>query len=127
MALLLAKKVTVLAKCLDFADIFLKKSANIPPKQIGVNKHSIELEEGKQLPYGPIYSLRPVELEIFKTYIMTNLANSFIQALNLPADALILFVHKFDNSFYLYVNYWGLNNLKIKNWYLLLLIGKSLN
>ena len=40
--------------------------------------HAIELEKGKQPSFGLIYSLRPVELEILKTYIKTNLANSFI-------------------------------------------------
>ena len=47
MALLLAQKVTVLAKYLDFADIFLKESANVLPEQIGVNEHVIELEKGR--------------------------------------------------------------------------------
>ena len=37
MALVLAKKVTVPAKYLDFADVFLEKSANILPEQTGVN------------------------------------------------------------------------------------------
>ena len=48
------------------------------PEQTKINKHSIELEDGKQLPYGPIYSLGPVELEILKTYIKTNMVNCFI-------------------------------------------------
>ena len=76
--LLLVKKVTVPAKYLDFANIFLKKFVNIILKQTGVNKHAIKLEKGKQSPYGPIYSLKLVELKTFKTYIKTNLANSFI-------------------------------------------------
>ena len=37
MALLLAEKVTVLAKNLDFANVFLKKLANILFKQTGAN------------------------------------------------------------------------------------------
>ena len=63
---------------LDFADVFLEKSANVLPKRTGVNEHAIKLEEGKQPPYGPIYSLGPVELETLKTYIEINLLNSFI-------------------------------------------------
>ena len=47
LALLLAKKVTVLAKYLDFADVFLKKSANVLPEWTGVNEYAIELKEGK--------------------------------------------------------------------------------
>ena len=127
MALLLAKVVTVLAKYLDFADVFLKESSNILPKQIKVNEHVIELENGKQLPYKPIYSLKPVKLKTFKTYIKTNLANGFIRTSKLPENALILFIRKQNNSFLLSVDYWGLNNLTIKNQYPLSLIGESLN
>ena len=47
LALLLAKKVTVLIKYLDFADVFLEKSANVLSERIGVNEHAIELKEGK--------------------------------------------------------------------------------
>ena len=46
MALLLAKEITVLAKHLDFADMFLQESANVLPKQTGVNEHAIKLEKG---------------------------------------------------------------------------------
>ena len=79
-ALLLAKKVTVLAKYLDFANVFSEESVNIFPEQSEVNKHIIKLKQGKQSPYETIYSLRPVELEIIKTYIKTNLVNGFIKA-----------------------------------------------
>ena len=80
LALLLAKKVTVLAKYSDFANMFLEKSTNIFSEQTQVNEHVIELEKGKQPSYRPIYSLGLVELKTLKTYIETNLANSFIKA-----------------------------------------------
>ena len=80
-----------------------------------MNEHAIELEEDKQLPFGPIYSLGPVELETLKTYIETNLANGFIRPSKSPAGALILFNQKPDGSFRLCVDYWGLNNITIKN------------
>ena len=63
---------------LDFADVFLEKSANVLPERTGANEHAIKLEKGKQPPYGPIYSLGPVELETLKTYIKTNLTNGVI-------------------------------------------------
>ena len=84
-------------------------------------------EEGKQPPYGPIYSLGPVELKTLKTYIKTNLANAFIKASKSPADTPILFVCKPNGSLRLCVNYRGLNNLMIKNQYLLPLIDESLD
>ena len=65
--------------------------------------------------YWPIYSPRPVKLEIFKTYIKSNLANSFILLLKSSAKAWILFVKKLDSSFCLYIDYYNFNNLTIKN------------
>ena len=41
------------------------------PENTSMNEYAIELIEGKQLPYGPIYALSPVELETLKTYIET--------------------------------------------------------
>ena len=123
----MAKKVTVSAKYLDFADVFLKKSANVLWKQTEINEYAIKLEKGKQPPYRPIYSLGPVELKTLKTYIEINLGNGFIKALKSLADALILFVSKLNSSLHLCVDYSGLKNLTIKNWYLLSLIGKSLD
>ena len=61
------------------------------PKNTKMNEYTIELEKSKQPPFGPIYSLGPVELEMLKTYIKTNLANGFIWPLKSPIDAPILF------------------------------------
>ena len=47
MALLLTKKVTVLAESFDFANVFLEKSANVLSEQNEVNKYAIKLEKGK--------------------------------------------------------------------------------
>ena len=69
-----------------------------------MNKHAIELEEGKQPPFRPIYSLGPVELETLKTYIKTNLVNGFIRPSKCPAGAPILFNKKLDGSLHLCVN-----------------------
>ena len=125
--LLLVEKVIVPAKYLDFSNMFLKKSANILPEWTKVNEHVIKLEESKQPPYGLIYSLGLVEFKTLKTYVETNLVNGFIRASKSPVSAPILFVHKPNNRFCLCANYWGLNNLTIKNQYSLPLIGKFLN
>ena len=66
-ALLLTKKVILLAKYTDFVDIFLKELAAILLECFGINEHTIKLENSKQLPYEPICSLSLVKLEIFKT------------------------------------------------------------
>lgn len=96
-------------------------------KNININKHTIKLVEDKQLPYGPIYNLRLMKLEILKTYIKINIKTGFIQLSKSSASTLILFNKKLDSSLYVYINYQKLNNLTIKNWYFLLLIGKFLD
>ena len=125
---LIAKKAPtkVPNKYLDFADVFSPDLASELPEHTGINDHAIELINSQQPPYGPIYSLGPVELEILKTYIETNLANGFIRLFKSPAGAPILFERKSDSFLQLCVNYQGLNNLMIKNWYLLPLIGELL-
>ena len=123
----MAKKVSVSKKYTNFLDVFSKKSAAVLSEGFDINEHTIDLEPDNQLPYELIYSLGPVELETLKTYIKTNLANGFIQPSKSPIEALILFVRKLNGSFCLCVNYRGLNNLIIKNWYSLALIGKLLN
>ena len=51
----------------------------------------------------------------------------FIQPSKSLTDTLILFDKKSDGSLCLCMDYWGLNNLTIKNQYPLPLIGKSLD
>ena len=68
-----------------------------------------------------------MKLEILKAYIKNNLINGFIRFFNFPAKALIFFNKKPDGNLRLYVDYQGLNNLTIKNWYLLPFVKKSLD
>ena len=95
----MAEKVTVLAKYLDFADVFLKKSAEVLLEQTKINKYAIKLKKSKQPPYKPIYNLKTIELKTFKTYIKINLANGFIKSAKPLAGALIFFVYKPNDSF----------------------------
>ena len=74
-----------------------------------------------------MYNLGPLKLETLKTYIKINLVNGFIRLLKSPASALILFDQKLDGSLRLYMDYWSLNNIIIKNQYLLCLIDKLLD
>ena len=92
-----------------------------------MNEYAIKLEEGKQPPFGSIYSLGPVELKMLKTYIETNLANSFIRLSKSPAGAPIFFDRKPNGSLCFCMDYWGLNNITIKNQYPLPLIGELLD
>ncbi len=117
----------VLSKYADFADVFSPKLAAELPEYTRINNYAIELVDDQQLPYDPIYSLGPVELETLKAYIENNLANAFIWPSKSPAGVPILFDKKPDGSLRLCVDYQGLNNLTIKNWYPLPLVGKSLD
>lgn len=76
--LLVAKKVTVPARFLDFVDIFSKKLTAEFSKHFDINKYLINLEPNTQPPYSLIYSLQLIEFETLKVYIKTNLANTFI-------------------------------------------------
>ena len=93
------------AEYFDYSDIFLAENAGELPENIGINEHAIKLEKGKQLSFGPIYSLGPVELETLKTYIETNLANGFIWPSKSPAKAPIFFDRKSNRSLCLCVDY----------------------
>ena len=63
----------------DYSNIFSAKNAAKLPENTGRNEHAIVLKEDKQPSFGLIYSLGRVELKTLKTYIKTNLANSFIR------------------------------------------------
>ena len=124
---LLTEKVKIPDKYSDFTNVFSKEKALVLPEHTELNKHAINLENGKQPPYGPIYSLGPVELKTLKIYIKTHLKIGFIWPFKSLAGAPILFNKKPDGSFRLCVDYSGLNNLTIKNRYPLPLIGESLD
>ena len=119
--------IKVPAEYSDYSDIFSVENEAKLPKNIGINEYAIKLEKGKQLLFGPIYSLGQVMLETLKTYIETNLANSFIRPSKSPAGAPILFNKKPDRSFRLCVDYRSLKNIINKNQYLFLFIDKSLD
>ena len=53
-ALLLTKEINILEKYSNFADVFLKESAEVLSKRTRINKHAIKLQKGKQLFYSPI-------------------------------------------------------------------------
>ena len=52
------------AEYLDFADVFFPDLASELLEHTGINNYAIELVDGQRPPYGPIYSLGSVELEI---------------------------------------------------------------
>ncbi len=95
----------VLSEYADFADVLSQKLTVKLPEHTGINDHAIELVDDWQPPYGPIYSLGPMELETLKAYIKNNLVNGFIRPSKSPAGAFILFDKKSDGSLRLCVDY----------------------
>ena len=53
----------------DYNNVFSAENVAELLENTGINEHAIKLEEGKQPPFGPIYSLGLVKLETLKTYI----------------------------------------------------------
>ena len=51
----------------NYSNVFLAKNAIELPENFGINENAIKLDESKQPLFGPIYSLRSVELEMLKT------------------------------------------------------------
>ena len=68
----------VLLEYADYADVFSFNLAMELLKNTDINKHAIELQDGKQPFYKPIYSPGSVELKTLKTYIKTHLITGFI-------------------------------------------------
>jgi hypothetical protein len=100
----------------EFLDVFEKGGADkLPPHR--PYDLTIQLQEGREPPFGPIYSLSPNELEECRTYIEEMLGKGFIQHSKSPAGAPIMFVKKKDGSLRLCVDYRGLNQVTIKNRY----------
>ena len=116
-----------MAEYSNYNNIFLVENAIKLSENTEMNRYAIKLEKGKQPSFGFIYSLRLIMLETLKTYIKTNLVNNFIWFSKFLARVFILFDKKLDEILYFCVNYWGFNNLTIKNQYLLFLISKSLD
>ena len=70
--------IKILAEYSNYSNIFSIENIAKLLKNTGINEYTIKLKKNKQLLFNPIYSLGLVDLEILKTYIKTNLANSFI-------------------------------------------------
>lgn len=89
----------ILAKNLNFLKVFLEKKTLMLLELTELNQHFIKLQKNKQPCYRQIYNLEPIKLQILKTYIKINLANSFIWLSKLLTNAFIFFVQKSNSNF----------------------------
>ena len=114
------------SKYQEFQDVFDKVKAIGTLPEHRQYDCTIDLQPGKEPPWGPIYNLSPSELKALREYIEEHLANGFIRHSKSPAGAPIFFVKKKDGSLRLVVDYRGLNKVTIRNRYALPLISNLL-
>ena len=107
------KEVVLLVEYPDFADIFSPTLVHKLPFH-ALHDHAIKIGDS-QHPFGPIYLLSAVELDVLKKFIEDNLEKDFIVSFMSLTGALILFTKKKDGGLRLCVDYWGLNALTRKN------------
>ena len=110
----------------NYSDVFSEGGNQALPEDSKV-RHSIEIEEDKEVPYGPIYPLNSQELKALREYITAALAKGWIRPSESSAGAPILFVPKKDGSLRLCVDYRALNKITKKNRYPLPLISEILD
>jgi hypothetical protein len=110
----------------DLEEVFSKTKAQ------AVAEHSshdltIDLVEGKEPPWGPIYNLLAKKLETLHDYLDENLARNWIRPSTSSAGSSVFFVPKKDGSLRLCVDYRGLNPIIRKNCYPLPLISEAID
>ena len=77
--------------------------------------------------YNSLYTLFEKKLYILQNYFLKFFVLKRVRKSINNTNVLIFFVLKRNKSLRFCVNYWNLNTITIKNWYLLSLIKKTLN
>ncbi|OAE30700.1 hypothetical protein AXG93_402s1130 [Marchantia polymorpha subsp. ruderalis] len=91
----------------EYRDMFEEKNADRLPQHQPYDC-GIELQEGAQPLFGPIYGLSHNAFDALREYLDKNFAKNFIQHSKSLAEAPILFVKKKDGSLRMCVEYRGL-------------------
>src|SRR5260221_1439743 len=109
----------------DFADIFSEEAfAHLPPRKAW--DHAIELHPDAKLPRGRTFPLSPAEQKELDTFLRENLANGRIHLSKSPIGAPVFFIKKKEGSLHLVQDYRKLNEITVKNSYLLPLVSNML-
>lgn len=110
----------------EFLDVFSQKEASkLPPHRS--YDHKIQLKEGSEAPFGPLYDMSRDELLVLREYLEENLGKGFIRASRSPAASPVLFVRKPGGGLRFCVDYRALNALTVKNRYPIPLIRETLD
>ncbi len=111
----------------EYASVFSPVDVEkLPPHREGFNM-AIELEDGKQPPFGPLYHLSTLERQTLFDYVEENLRKGFIRRSTSSAASPVLFVRKKTGELRLCVDYRGLNAITKKNRYPLPLVDDLLD
>ncbi|RYO95101.1 hypothetical protein DL764_007751 [Monosporascus ibericus] len=110
----------------DLAKAFVPSNVNTLPPHRPFD-HKIELLPGQTPPYSRARAMSPYELLAVRKYIDDHLEKGFIRPSSSSATAPILLAKKPGGGVRIYVNYWGLNNVTVKNRYPIPLIRKTLD
>ena len=115
---------SILNEYWDFVKLFAKEALEEAFSAHQSWDYEILIVEDKTLEKTVIYLLSSEKLEVLWMYLNKNLKKEFIRKSQSSAEYLILFVLKKDRKLWLCVDYRGLNNIMIKNSYLLSLISE---
>ena len=111
----------------DYRPAFDRREAEkLPPLRGPGIDHAIEIENGAEPPWGPLYSMSKDELLVLRKTLSDYLDKGFIRVSNSPAAAPVLFAKKPNGGLRFCVDYRALNRLTRKDRYPLPLIQETL-
>ena len=118
-------QIMLLRKLTDFQNVIITEKGLMLSLHESV-MHYINVKNQK-ISYRLLYNLSLYKLRILCEYLNDALTKSWIQHSVSPTESLILFIFKKNGSFWLCLNYQGLNKKIIKNHHSLSLIDETLN
>jgi hypothetical protein len=110
----------------DFSDIFNKESFDSLLER-WVWDHAIELIPDAKLANCKVYLISPLEQKELNAFITEGLSTGCICPSKSPMASPVFFVKKKDGALRFVQDYWALNAMTVKNWYLLPLINDLIN
>jgi len=121
-----AKESKILFAIQDLKKVFseiLSDSLNMHDQM----KHLIDLMKKKISCIKFIYKMTWDELAVIRDYLNSTLKKKWIRSSSSSAEASVLFVKKLNESLWLCMNYYDLNEITVKNNYSLFLLSETLN
>ena len=91
------------------------------------DEHKIDLQDDEQSLHWLLYNMFTKKLNELWKYLKNKQQKDWIRSFLSLANAFMLFAKKLDDSLWLYVDYWELNEITVKNCYSLSRIDELLN